>query len=241
MCIIDSFCLDVSYEKKVKMMFSYIRKKYGSLDILINNAGIASMNHALLTNLEIVHKILNTNIVGTFNLLEACVKNNVRRIVFSSSSSVYGNAVYPSMDENHPLKYRDFYAATKLAGESLLRAFYIKHGLEYIILRFMNIYGPRQDYQGAYVAIILKIIDRIQQNLAPLIQNTNLIKVEQVIDFLSQILQLNTITFRGVDDSKLYSEHASSIVYIKTDVGRYRNGCRTGRGTGSIPLSLIHI
>ena len=118
---------------------------------------------------EYPRSALDVNIVGTFNLLEACVKNNVKRIVFSSSSSVYGNAVYSPMDEKHPLEYRDFYAATKLAGESLLRTFNIKYGLEYIALRFMNIYGPRQDYLGAYVAIIMKIIDRIQQNLAPII------------------------------------------------------------------------
>ena len=60
------FCLDVSDEKEVKKMFSKIRKTYGSLDILINNAGIASMNHILLTDLDTVHKINNTNVVGVF-------------------------------------------------------------------------------------------------------------------------------------------------------------------------------
>lgn len=60
------FCLDVSDEKKVKEMFAEINRTFGGLDILINNAGIASMNHVLLTPLETVHKILNTNVVGTF-------------------------------------------------------------------------------------------------------------------------------------------------------------------------------
>ena len=60
------YCLDVCDEKEVKKMFSLIRKTYGCLDILINNAGIASMNHALLTTLDTVNKILNTNVVGTF-------------------------------------------------------------------------------------------------------------------------------------------------------------------------------
>jgi len=112
---------------------------------------------------------VNVNIMGTFNLLDACVKNNVERIVFASSSSIYGNADYSPMDEKHPFNYRDFYAATKLTGEALLRTFNFEYGLEYAALRFMNIYGPRQDYLGAYVAIIMKIIDRIQQNLAPII------------------------------------------------------------------------
>jgi 3-oxoacyl-[acyl-carrier protein] reductase len=60
------FCLDVQDEKKVKEMFSFIKKKFGKLDILINNAGIASMNHSLLTPLSTVQKIINTNIMGTF-------------------------------------------------------------------------------------------------------------------------------------------------------------------------------
>jgi len=118
---------------------------------------------------EYPRSALNVNIVGTFNLLDACVRNNVKRIIFTSSASVYGNAVYNPMDEKHPFEYRDIYAATKLAGESLFRAFYFKYGLEYVALRFMNIYGPRLDYSGAYVAIIMKIIDRLENNLSPVI------------------------------------------------------------------------
>ncbi|MCK5679856.1 SDR family oxidoreductase [bacterium] len=60
------FCLDVADEGKVKQMFAEIRKHYGKLDVLINNAGIASMNHALLTPLSTIHKVLETNVVGTF-------------------------------------------------------------------------------------------------------------------------------------------------------------------------------
>lgn len=112
---------------------------------------------------------IDVNIVGTFNLLDACINNSVKRIVFTSSSSVYGNAVYSPMDEKHPFEYRDIYAATKLAGEALFRAHFFKYGIKYIALRFMNIYGPRLDYSGAYVAIIMKIIDRLENNLSPII------------------------------------------------------------------------
>ena len=129
---------------------------------------------------EYPRSALNVNVVGTFNLLDACVNNNVKRIVFASSSSIYGNAVYSPMDEKHPFQYRDIYAATKLAGESLFRGFYFKYGLEFIVLRLMNIYGPRQDYLGAYVAVILKIIDRIQKNLSPIIYGDG----SQAFDFV---------------------------------------------------------
>jgi len=84
------------------------------------------------------------------------------------------------MDEDHPLRNRNFYGATKIAGEALFRAFYFKYGLEYLTLRFMNVYGPRQDYLGAYVAVIMKIIDRLQQNLAPIIHGDG----SQAFDFI---------------------------------------------------------
>ena len=129
---------------------------------------------------EYPRSALNVNIIGTFNLLDACIRNNVRRIVFTSSSSVYGNAVYSPMDEKHPFEYRDIYAATKLAGETLFRAFYYKYGLEYVALRFMNIYGPRLDYSGAYVAIIMKIIDSLENNLSPIIYGDG----SQAFDFV---------------------------------------------------------
>ena len=129
---------------------------------------------------EYPRSALDVNIVGTFNLLEACVKNSVKRVVFASSSSIYGNAVYSPMDEEHPLENRNFYGATKIAGEALLRAFYFKYGLEYVNLRFMNVYGPRQDYLGAYLAVIMKTIDCYQQNLPPIVYGDG----SQAFDFI---------------------------------------------------------
>ena len=129
---------------------------------------------------EYPRSALDVNICGTFNLLEACARNSVKRVIFASSSSIYGNAVYSPMDENHPLENRNFYGATKIAGEALLRAFYFKYGLEYLGLRFMNVYGPRQDYLGAYIAVIVRIIDRLQANLPPVIYGDG----SQAFDFV---------------------------------------------------------
>ena len=117
---------------------------------------------------EYPRSALDVNIGGTFNLLESCVKNNVKRVLFASSSSIYGNAVYSPMDEDHPFENHNFYGATKIAGEALFRAFFFKYDLEYIALRFMNVYGPRQDYLGVYVAVILSIIERLQRVSLPL-------------------------------------------------------------------------
>jgi UDP-glucose 4-epimerase len=112
---------------------------------------------------------LETNVVGTFNVLQACSRAKVRRLVFSSSASVYGNALHRHMTEDHPLNNRTFYGATKIAGEQLLRAFNETTGLAYVALRYFNIYGPRQDYSGAYVSVIMKVLDRLAAGQRPVV------------------------------------------------------------------------
>ena len=111
----------------------------------------------------------NTNVAGTFNVMEACVKNDIKRLVWSSSASVYGDAVTEPMGEDHPFNNQNFYGATKICGEAMLRAFHHRYGLDYIGLRYMNVYGPRQDYHGAYIAVIMKMLDAIDRGDAPTI------------------------------------------------------------------------
>lgn len=107
------------------------------------------------------------NIRGTFNVLEACRDHQIERLVYSSSASVYGNAVVTPMTEDHPFMNRTFYGATKIAGEAMCRAFNERYGLPYVGLRYMNVYGPRQDYKGAYIAVIMRFLDRLDQGLRP--------------------------------------------------------------------------
>jgi UDP-glucose 4-epimerase len=122
----------------------------------------------------------DVNVTGTLNVLEACVKNKVGRLIFSSSSSVYGNAVYSPMDESHPFENKNIYGATKICGEALCRAYGNKYKLPYLSLRYMNVYGPRQDYLGTYVAVIIRIIDRLNQSLPPVIHGDG----SQAFDFV---------------------------------------------------------
>jgi UDP-glucose 4-epimerase len=125
------------------------------------------------------------NIGGTFNVLEACVNNGVERLVFSSSASVYGDAVEEPMTEDHPYNNTNFYGATKIAGEHMCRSLYHRYKstdrrFDYVGLRYMNVYGPRQDYQGAYVAVTMKILDRIDKGLPPIIYGDG----SQAYDFI---------------------------------------------------------
>ncbi len=109
----------------------------------------------------------DVNIAGTFNVLEACAANGVKRLVYSSSASVYGEAIEEPMTEDHPFNNTNFYGATKIAGEAMVRALHHRYGLPCVGLRYMNVYGPRQDYFGAYIAVIMRFLDRIDQGEPP--------------------------------------------------------------------------
>lgn len=111
----------------------------------------------------------DVNVRGTFNVLEACVRKGIKRLVYSSSASVYGDAVREPMDEDHPFNNKNFYGATKIAGEAMARAFHHRYGLPVVGLRYMNVYGPRQDYHGAYIAAIMKMLDAIDNGGGPTI------------------------------------------------------------------------
>jgi UDP-glucose 4-epimerase len=121
---------------------------------------------------ECVHEprsALEGNLVGTFNVIETAQQAGVKKVVYSSSASVYGDAVFTPMTEDHPFNNRTMYGATKIAGEQFFRAFYEQHRMDYVGLRYMNIYGPRMDYKGTYVSVIMKVLDRLDEGLPPII------------------------------------------------------------------------
>ena len=125
---------------------------------------------AALWLFECVHEprsAVEVNIVGTFNVMEAAQAAGVKKVVYSSSASVYGDALETPMTEEHPFNNRTTYGATKIAGEQLFRAFNEQHGLDYVGLRYMNVYGPRMDYKGTYVSVIMKVLDKIEAGEAP--------------------------------------------------------------------------
>jgi len=107
------------------------------------------------------------NIAGTFNVLEACVKHKVKKLIYSSSASVYGDAVQVPMTEDHPFNNKNFYGATKIAGEAMCTAYHDRYGLEIIGLRYMNVYGPGQDQHAAYSGVVPVVLNKIDRNEAP--------------------------------------------------------------------------
>ena len=107
---------------------------------------------------------------GTFNVLEAAVKAGVKRVVAASSASVYGLADhFPTSEDHHPYHNRTLYGAAKAFNEGLLRGFHEMYGLDYVALRYFNVYGPRMDVYGAYTEVLIRWMERIAAGEPPLI------------------------------------------------------------------------
>jgi NAD dependent epimerase/dehydratase len=102
--------------------------------------------------------VVQTNVLGTFNILQSCLDSGVGRVVHTSTSEVYGTAQYVPMDENHPLNPQSPYAATKIAGDKLAESYYRTFGLPVVILRPFNTYGPRQSPRAVIPTIILQAL-----------------------------------------------------------------------------------
>jgi UDP-glucose 4-epimerase len=122
----------------------------------------------------------DVNIGGTFNVLEACVKHNVKKLVYSSSASVYGDAVEVPMTEDHPFNNKNFYGSTKIAGEAMCTALNDRYGLKVIGLRYMNVYGPGQDQHAVYSGVVPIMLNKIEANEAPVINGDG----SQAYDFV---------------------------------------------------------
>lgn len=107
---------------------------------------------------------------GTFNVLEAAVNAKVKKVVAASSASIYGMAEeFPTTESHHPYNNRTLYGAAKTFNEGLLRSFYDMYGLDYVALRYFNVYGPRMDIYGVYTEVLIRWMERIAADQPPLI------------------------------------------------------------------------
>lgn len=118
---------------------------------------------------------------GTFNVLEAAVQAGARKIVAASSVSVYGMAdEFPTAERHHPYNDRTFYGSAKAFNEGMLRSFQERYGLDYVALRYFNVYGPRMDLHGAYTEVLVRWMERIAAGEPPVIHGDG----RQAMDFV---------------------------------------------------------
>ncbi|CAM3333299.1 NAD-dependent epimerase/dehydratase family protein [Kibdelosporangium persicum] len=118
---------------------------------------------------------------GTFNVIEAAVAAGVPKVVASSSASIYGLAdTFPTTEDHHPYHNDTFYGAAKAFNEGMLRSFKAMHDLDYVALRYFNVYGPRMDAWGKYTEVLIRWMERIEAGRPPLVLGDG----KQTMDFV---------------------------------------------------------
>lgn len=154
------------------------------------------------------------NVAGTFNVLEACVKHKVKKLIYSSSASVYGDAVQVPMTEEHPFNNKNFYGSTKISGEAMCTAFNDRYGLEVIGLRYMNVYGPGQDQHAVYSGVVPIMLNKIAANEAPQINGDG----SQAYDFIyvEDVAKANITALQSETKHGFYNVGTGVQTSIKT-------------------------
>ena len=133
---------------------------------------------------------------GTFNVVEAAAAEGVKKLIASSSASVYGLAEqFPTTERHHPYNNDTFYGAAKAFNEAMLRSFHSMSGLDYVALRYFNVYGPRMDIFGLYTEVLIRWMERIESGTPPLILGDGL----QTMDFVhvADIARANILAARA--------------------------------------------
>jgi UDP-glucose 4-epimerase len=162
-----------------------VRKAVEGVDTIFHQAALASVPRSVEDPLATHHAC----VTGTVVLLDEARRAGVRRVVYAASSSAYGNTEWTSKRETDLPNPLSPYAAAKLAAEQYCQAFYESYGLETVALRYFNVFGPRQDPNGAYAAVIPRFIARMLAGEPPVIYGDG--KQSRDFTFVHNVVQAN--------------------------------------------------
>lgn len=145
-----------------------MRKLVRGCDVVFHLAALISIPYSY----QAPDSYIKSNLEGTLNILQSCVESGVTRLIVTSTSEVYGTALYTPMDEAHPLRAQSPYAASKIAADKLAEAFFCSYNLPIVILRPFNTYGPRQSTRAVIPAIMIQALSGAKEiqlgNLYPM-------------------------------------------------------------------------
>lgn len=159
---------------------------------------------------------------ATYHLLRLCVELKVRKVVMASSASVYGLADrFPTTENAPPYDNRTLYGAAKSFGEGLLRSFNDMYGLDYVALRYFNVYGPRMDLHGRYTEVMVRWMERIERGQPPIIFGDGLQTMDMV--HVHDIARANILAAEADATDRVYnvgSETETSLLDLARALGR---------------------
>lgn len=171
----------------------------GGVEVLFHQAAIRLTRCA-----EEPRAAMDVMVNGTFEVVEAAMAAGVRKVVAASSASVYGMAeIFPTPERHHPWANDTIYGAAKAFNEGLLASLRATHGLDYTVLRYFNVYGPRMDIHGAYTEVLVRWMERIAQGRPPLIFGDG----SQTLDFVyvEDVARANVLAARTRTSDRVFN------------------------------------
>ena len=186
-----------------------VKKAVKGVDYVFHFAGML-----LLPAAKDPRGCLRDNIIGMFNLLEILVKQQIKKLVYSSSVSIYGSSKKKVfMGEDYPFNNRTMYGAGKIVGEQFCRVFHEMTGLPYLSLRYSSVYGPRQHHEGLYPRLIMDSLDLIEKGYPPQIQG----KGREVQDFIyvGDVVDANLLALKSNIDDEAFNIASGKPTTVK--------------------------
>ena len=185
---VDFYKVDISSYEDIYKIIQH-ESKIGDIYGIIHLAAIISVDEVYKNPLH----AFETNVLGTLNLLEVSKEFNIPKFIYASSVAVYGEPIKIPISEDHPLKPKNLYGLTKLQSEELIRFYGDEYGLETVILRYFNVYGPKMR-GGAYAGVIYKFINALLSDNKPIIygdglQTRDFIYIDDVVSANSMALK----------------------------------------------------
>jgi NAD dependent epimerase/dehydratase len=187
-------------KEKIKIIFGDVleletlKKATKDIDVVFHLAASISVPYSF-NNPE---EVIATNSKGTLNILTASKDNNVSRILTTSSSEVYGTAIYTPIDEKHPLQGQSPYAASKIAGDKYAESFYKSYNLPITIVRPFNTYGPRQSTRAVIPTIVVQALTKKKIHLGSLTPKRDFLFVKDTVEGYIRIACADESTFGEV-------------------------------------------
>lgn len=181
---------DEAFKNRLRVLTGDIRlsedvnRAIAGADYVFHEAGLRVTQCA--RDPRLAHEVL---VDGTFHVVSACAEYRVKKLVFASSAIVYGEPIRLPLDEDHPVHDTTLYGAFKIANENLMRSFRARGDVDFVALRYFNIYGPGMNITGSEVEVLIRWLDRMDQGLSPLIYGDG----KQTLDyiFIDDVVEAN--------------------------------------------------
>lgn len=147
---------------------------------------------------------MSVMVQATYDLLQDCVQRNVSKVVMASSASIYGNAThFPTPESDPPYGNRTLYGAAKSMGEGLLRSFNDMYGLDYVALRYFNVFGARMDLHGKYTEVMVRWMERLADGQPPIVFGDG----QQTLDLIDvrDVARANILAAKSMASDRVYN------------------------------------